>query len=681
MRSPRSTALLLALAGASTPGSAQGLALPPQCADPALESYVAHVAAAEGALRAGDAAAMRRWLDAVPEELRGFEWRWLSARSDRSRRALSPHAGSSVTAIALSPDGARYATGAADGSAKVWDAATDALQLSLDAHPRGVHCVAWSPDGARLATSGADLAARVWDARSGALLSVFEGHGAPVTTVRFSPPGDLMASTGYTRPAGGEVRIWDPETGEEVLHLQDGYAPITTSHWSPDGEKVAAASWDQHYRVFTLARPAEPLVARIGSEDVYRAAQASALSPDGELIAIGGKDDEVHLFRAWTAEPVRDLVGHAKWVEGVAFSPDGALVASASADGSVGLWDVTSGKRLARLLGHRGGVRPVAFSPDGEEVLSGGDDGTLRFWSVRELLHGGREGGARERISLDVTPYFALESPGGDVVAVSAHQGRLELFSTRDGRSARVLREDGGWLNWLDFDAEGARLLAAGDEGVLLWDLASGERIAHLEASGIESAAFSPDGRSVVATGRDRKCRVWDVASGEPRFELELEKYQSACAFAPDGRAVFFGGLSPAAVYDAESGAELHALAGQRGRVRAADYHPGGEQLATASDDGTIRVWNRADGALLREIEAHGKGVHAVAFSPDGARLASLGSDDRVRLWETEGYELVLSLDRDGGYNLSWSADGERLWVTPLLDHVYCLDAGSVGER
>jgi WD40 repeat protein len=244
-----------------------------------------------------------------------------------------------------------------------------------------------------------------------------------------------------------------------------------------------------------------------------------------------------------------------------------------------------------------------------------------------------------------------------------------------------VLREQGGWQNWLDFDASGSRLLGAGEEGVLLWNLESGEPPSRFEAAGLESAEFSPDGSAIVATGRDRKGRVWDARSGVTRFELEFERYQGACAFSPDGLEVVFGGFSPSATHDAASGERRHLLEGQAGRVRGVDYHPGGGQLASASDDGTICIWSRADGSLIRTVEAHGQGLRAIAYSPDGARLASLGSDDRLRIWETGSYELVLSLDWDDGYSLSWSADGARLWITPLLEHVECLDSVPVRER
>ena len=79
--------------------------------------------------------------------------------------------------------------------------------------------------------------------------------------------------------------------------------------------------------------------------------------------------------------------------------------------------------------------------------------------------------------------------------------------------------------------------------------------------------------------------------------------------------------------------AELQKLEGHTDSVRAVAFSADRSLLASASDDGTVRLWNPSTGQEVQKLEGHTGEVSAVAFSADGSLLASASFDDTVRLW------------------------------------------------
>ncbi|HEX2032094.1 MAG TPA: hypothetical protein VHL78_11980 [Actinomycetota bacterium] len=82
-------------------------------------------------------------------------------------------------------------------------------------------------------------------------------------------------------------------------------------------------------------------------------------------------------------------------------------------------------------------------------------------------------------------------------------------------------------------------------------------------------------------------------------------------------------------------------LTGHTGPVNDVAYAPDGSAIATASADGTVRVWNPASGAQEVMLSGHETGVWDLAFSPDGSKLASASPDGTVRVWALDVDDLI----------------------------------------
>jgi hypothetical protein len=156
---------------------------------------------------------------------------------------------SGVLSVSWSPDGKRLATGCADGTVKVWDAAGGWELLTIKRHTNRVWSVSWSPDGKRLATTSIDGTANVWEAAGGRELLSLKGHTGGLNCVSWSRDGKRLA----TGSADGTARVWDATGGSELLSVKANTNGVPSVSWSPDGNRLATGSWEGTANVWETA--------------------------------------------------------------------------------------------------------------------------------------------------------------------------------------------------------------------------------------------------------------------------------------------------------------------------------------------------------------------------------------------------------------------------------------------
>ncbi len=171
----------------------------------------------------------------------------------------------------------------------------------------------------------------------------------------------------------------------------------------------------------------------------------------------------------------------------------------------------------------------------------------------------------------------------------------------------------------LEWAPDGDRLASASDDGVRIWDGATGRGLAHLDDRGTRALTWSGQGDVIVTTGGGR-IGLWDAATGR---RTTLSSKRSAreitdVAFASDGRSLVTsgGGLW-------NEHLDLLRPAGPGLRVA---RRPGAETIATGLDAVELRAGPRFDVLEVAWV-VEGDRVEAIAFSSDGEHLAvGLGS-------------------------------------------------------
>jgi WD40 repeat protein len=137
-----------------------------------------------------------------------------------------------------------------------------------------------------------------------------------------------------------------------------------------------------------------------------------------------------------------------------------------------------------------------------------------------------------------------------------------------------------------------------------------------------------------------------------------------AVAWSPDGRQLATASEDRTVrIWDTDSGDELATLAGHRDEVWAVAWSPDGRRLATGSRDRTARIWDANSGNELAVIDGHHNGVRVAAWSPDGQRLATASNDRTTRIWDADNGDefTVLRGHHDEVWTAAWSPDGRRL--------------------
>lgn len=156
----------------------------------------------------------------------------------------------------------------------------------------------------------------------------------------------------------------------------------------------------------------------------------------------------------------------------------------------------------------------------------------------------------------------------------------------------------------------------------------------------------------------------------------------------PDGqRLAMAGGKSPIALWpiapDARpDGAKPVALAGHTDIVQWLAFNHDGARIASASMDGTVRIWNAHQPGRSIPLAGHSAAVLSVAFDPAGTRVVSASRDRTVRVWGVESATSTVVVQADTTVMVaSFSPDGQRVVAGSLDGLVHLARADGIGHQ
>jgi WD40 repeat protein len=400
------------------------------------------------------------------------------------------------------------------------------------------------------------------------------------------------------------LKGWDATTGHNLFTFDKGLGGITCITWSPDSKLVAISSHSRVIQIYDLSE------AKVVNE--------FAKGTEGPIIAV-----------CWSHDP--------------------QLLASAGYDKVIRLWKLgKDGKAVLEreLTGLSAPPCLLAWCPGDDYLASSGDDGLLKIWSLTRGTNPVTIRGIEARLQ-------SMRWTRDHKWLLAANWGELKLFERDAADNARNLPANftSRTLSWR---SDNRHLAINHRETCEVWDTRSKQLVFRVRAHqadvfwkpGVQTVAFSHNGKFLATAGMDKSIKIWDAESRAEVNDLH-DVYEE------EGH----GHFRPQTHF------ELKCLRGHADTVCSLDWSPDDTRLVTAGADGSVRVWDAAAGKQKFTLVKSGPPVQSVAWSHDGQLVASGGDDKTVTIWNVESRRLVFSLT---GHpqpikSIAWSPDSQRL--------------------
>jgi WD40 repeat protein len=147
------------------------------------------------------------------------------------------------------------------------------------------------------------------------------------------------------------------------------------------------------------------------------------------------------------------------------------------------------------------------------------------------------------------------------------------------------------------------------------------------------SVAYSTDGRWLVSAGADSSVKVWEAETGQEILSTRHMATPEGVAFSASGDRLV---SSNGSMWDAQTGLSIPTA---WGRLSRAALSPDGDRLAAINaydhlEFAGVQIRDVQTRAPIQALRGHSDRVLSIAFSPDARRLASASMDGTLKVWE-----------------------------------------------
>lgn len=466
-----------------------------------------------------------------------------------------------------------------ENTAIVYDSQTQEMITSLVGHTDGwITSANFSRDGKRIVTSSRDGSVKLWDAFSGICIKSFIGHYAPVWSAFFSPDNAHIVSAGEDNT----IRIWTIPNEDCIKVIRDeeeGNKQFSVVKFSNNGKFFVSGSKDG--------------IVRIWNRKGYIRKRISGLNNTGAPIAVSANDSliafvgmgEIHFVKVNEDYSVTELPSikyHAGPVLSIDFSPDGKYFATASSDkdNNIALWDISS-------------LFCTAFSCGNASL-----DNDIRNHVWERIPH--------DNMGHDASVKCVKFSPDSKLLVSASDDKSIKMWDVETGRCIHTINgfkevafEEA--VSWVLFNNDGSKMVVASGSSLYLYNRSGDEIIILNGAPGtIACVRFSNDDKYIIAVA---------------------------------------GGYTSLYIWDASTYELIRTVNGHNGGIKSFDIDNRSGQIATASFDSTLRLWDISSNNSTESnvVQRFKRPVKFARYSHKGERIVACLDDTTICVMDSSG--------------------------------------------
>jgi WD40 repeat protein len=428
--------------------------------------------------------------------------------------------------------------------------------------------------------------------------------------------------------------------------------------------------------------------------------------------------------------PVR--VNGINGLAGLAANADDSGVLIATAQG-LEVRDPLSGNLLRTLLQGQP-IEAASFSTNGQRIAVGRGDGVVQILSANDghIVETLRDPSGSRIGALMFTPQdnrlIALSGRPDEALLF----GDIRVWDIETAELRIAFAADPAYLNELQFDGTGQTFLTVGSEGYKIWSTGRASLLFSVPRplAKYASAAFSPDGRTLITADFENKsAEAWDVSSKRLLYTFDLHSDGiSQATFDPLGERILIASRDgtaelwrrpamplwrldsfetlPFSLRFNHAGNHLYVGGGDHGSGQVQEYdvatrnvirsfvgHEGvvfdltlsanEKTLATASVDGTARLWEGSTSQNIARLGHNPLGAFRVELNKAADRIvttthyATFADSDAAGLWDATSGKHIAWLRHAGTvYTAHFDVDGKRIATAGVDGHVRIWAAG-----